>query len=132
MERQALRACFREAGCDTSLAALAVLDAACGEDVTMAPALPRREACLVCKVAIGSLDDACENGHLIGSFTQNRCWVCFRPFHPMHAWHCETCGAGVCSAHDAKQLGILCDAAPVGVCGLCGSPCLPPHFMIRR
>ena len=125
-ERQALALCFREAGCDTSLDALAALDCDGDGDVAMAPELPKREKCLICEGAFGVLDDACEQGHEVGSFTHNRCWVCFKPHHPARSWHCDTCGAGVCATHDTKPVGILCDHSPLGLCGLCGSALMMP------
>ena len=117
----ALRACFQAAGCTVGEAALDALSAG-----RTPPALPQREACLLCDAPVGvglegSDMQRCEAGHEL-----QRCWVCLRLL-PLRAWLCTCCGAGCCEEHEATPAaGVLCRVSPPGVCGLCGSPCSPP------
>lgn len=116
-----LRACFRAAGCAVGEAALDALSAG-----RAPPALPQREACLICDAPVGvSLEGGdvqrCAAGHEL-----QRCWVCLRLL-PLRASLCTCCGAGCCEEHGASPAaGILCRVSPPGVCGLCGSPCNAP------
>jgi len=86
---------------------------------------PVREICMLCNGTVPvatTIEQCCAEGHVFA-----RCWVCFKLL-PLLAWTCSTCGAGACASHDADGAAgsVLGELSPTGVCGLCGSTCVPP------